>query len=376
MKLPSHVVKIPRKTAGGVHYDWRFIVKHNRPPEWPKTIRLPIDPAERTRDAAEVAAVARDGKRLNKQLDAMRKGRIEEAEGERGTLPWLMAQWRKSQDWKRIKPKTQQFYEDGWKHVRKWSSHQRSPHPQISTIKWPTIYNLVTVYSDRPGVQRQVINVLQRLFQIAFDKGVISENPWSDQKNRRWQSRKETQKKQTVTWREVEQIARICDEEGFPSMGTAVMIGFDLMQYPEDIIGMRFGEHYSAKDGVFMFDRAKTGVPAETPASAALIERIGQADRMFLVVYEKSGRPYTRRHFNRIFRECMKDTPFAEFQFRWLRHSGVKESDDAGVDERAIDAMGAWKPGAGRNVRNSNYRLHNADLAREGMSKRESFRNA
>lgn len=360
MKLPRYVVA----KDGGKRFYFE-IPKAQRPKDWPPSIRLPNDPVE----------LMQRGKELNKRLDDIRAKRAEAGYNERGSLEWLMEEWRKSPEWANIKPKTQQFYEDGWKHVTRWS--QKNKRPNVAGIKWPTIHKLVSVYTDRPGVQRQVINVLQRLFQIAHDRGIIEENPWADQKRRRWQSKKAIQAKQTVTWREVEQMARICDEAGFPSMGTAVMIGFDIMQYPEDITGMRFGEHYNAKEGVFTFDRAKTGIPAIVPASDDLRDRIGQADRMFLVVYEKTGQPYTRRHFNRIFREIMQNTPYAAFQFRWLRHSGVKEADAAGLDERAIDAMGAWKPGgSGKAVRDAHYRNHSADLAKDGMNKRERFRNA
>lgn len=365
MKLPRYVVARKRANKSRDRFDYYFeIPKRLRPQNWPASIRLPDDPAE----------MVRRGREVNKQLDEVRGQLSADGYASHGSLEWLMAEWRKSPEWERIKPKTQSFYDDGWRHVKKWSDHNKRPH--VAKIKWPTIYKLVTVYADRPGTQRQVINVLQRLFQIATDKGIIEENPWADHKRRRWQSKKAQQEKQTIDYAGVLELAALCDAKGFPSMGTAVMIGFDIMQYPEDIIGMRFGTHYDASAGVFRFDRAKTGVPAEIPASAALRARIGEQDRMFLAVFEKTGRPYTRRHFARVFREITMGSRFETFQFRWLRHSGVKECDDCHVDERAIDAMGAWKPGAGKQVRDSNYRLHNAELARDGMAKRERFRGS
>lgn len=364
MKLPRYVIARKRKNKSGERVDYYFeIPKPQRPRNWPASIRLPDDPVE----------LVKRGREINKRLDAVRKGEAEEGYTAQGSLEWLMADWRKSPEWSRLKPKTQTFYEQGWNHIKKWSDRNKRPH--VASIQWPTIYKLVTIYHERPGTQREVINVLQRLFQIATDKGIIKENPWANHKNRRWQSKKDRQAKQTIDYAGVLELAGICDARGFPSMGTAVMIGFDIMQYPEDIIGMRFGTHYSAAERVFRFDRAKTGVPAEIPASAALAARIGEQDRMFIVVFEKTGRPYTRRHFARVFRDCTKGTKFETFQFRWLRHSGVKECDDCGIDERSIDAMGAWTPGAGKQVRDSNYRQHNVQLAADGMAKRERFRN-
>lgn len=368
MDLPRYVSRIQRKTGAAYYF---VIPKRLRPEGWPKTIRLPKDKAKRTGGETEIRAVIADAEKLNEKLDAARQQ--DGTAAEKGTLPWLMADWRRQAAWTALKPKTREFYEQGWVHIQKWADANRNPH--VERMKWPTIYKLVMVYDDRPAVQRQVRQVLQRLFAIAIDRGVIDVNPWVGQEKRRWRTKASEQKKQIVRWADVEKMVGLCQAAGYPSMGIAVAIGFDLMQYPEDIIQMRFGAEYEPAEGLFVFERSKTGVPVAVPASPYTRVLIGERDRMFLVQCETTARPYKKRHFNTVFRKCMAGTPYETFEFRWLRHSGVAEADEAGVAENAIDAIGAWKPGgSGKAVRDHHYRTQNPTLAHAGQTARLAYR--
>lgn len=368
MSLPRYMVRIKRAKRD----EYRFVIPARlRPEGWPATIRLPKDRAKRTGGDAEIRAAIADAEKLNEQVDAIR-AKVEAA-APRGSLPWLMDQWRRQPGWTALKPKTREFYEGGWSHLEKWADRNRNPH--VERVTWPVIVRLLAVYDDRPAVHRQVRQVLRKLFAIAFDHGLIKADPWIGQERRRWHTKAQQQQKQIVRWADVLEMVRLCEAAGYPSMARAVAIGFDLMQYPEDIIRMRFAEHYDAAEGLFVIERVKTGVPVTVPASPFTRDLIGPQDRMFLIECETTGRPYQRRHFNTVFRKCMTGSPYASFEFRWLRHSAVAEADEAGVAEGAIDAIGAWKPGgSGKAVRDHHYRQNNPTLASTGQAARLAYR--
>lgn len=383
ISLPRYVVPRPRPSGA---LDFYFEVpKRLRPPNWPPAIRLPIRTADRTRtgDAAEIAAVIRDAGPLNERLDREREGQVTEP---RHSLDDYWVRWtggpnpgQATKHWQALKPKTRQFYSQGWSHLAKWSARNGKPH--IGRIQWKHIVKLLGVYDDRPGVHRQVRLTLQKLFEDAHDDGAIDQNPWETKKHRRWNkvgsagASKAEKQKRTVTWDEVLQIADVCTQRGYPSMALAVVVAFDTMQYPADIISMRIGIEYNA--GCWQFDRQKTGVPAVVPASKTARAMIGDnPDRLYLLIYEGTQRPYSASLFRKVWWRCIKDTPWQGFEFRWLRHSAVTEADNAGCAESEMDAMGAWKPGgSGKAVRDQHYRNQNPELARRGMAAREAYRN-
>lgn len=369
VKLPKHVIRNAR--AGG-KADFYFIVKPRfRPEGWPATIRLPLDGAKRTRtgDAAEIAQVVIDGNAKNEEL--ARKRETGDTTHPKGTLDWLMDAWRASRHWHGLAGKTKLFYEQGWGHIEKWSAANKQPH--VSKVTWPVIFKLVTVYEDRPAVQRQVRNVLQKLTQMAFDNGMITEDPWANQKRRTWGRNTEKRKHMVAKWSDITAMVQLCYRRGYPSMGRAVAVAFDTMQYPADLVGMRFQKEFDS--GLFIFDRGKTGVPAIVPASQYTRALIGKADRMFLLEYEGTGRPYSVDLFRKVWRRCIKGSAFEGYQFKWLRHSAVAEADAAGCTEAMNDAMGAWKPGgSGKAVRDSHYRQASAVQADLGMKLREARR--
>lgn len=367
VNLPEHVMRYSRDGK----IDFYFVVKPQyRPEGWPATIRLPVDKAKRTRtgDAAEIAQVVIDGNAKNEELARKRSG---DSHDPHGSLDWLMCAWRASPHWRGLSANSRRFYEQGWTHIEKWSAANKQPH--VSKVTWPVIFKLVSVYEDRPAVQRQVRNVLQKLTQMAFDKGFITDDPWAGQKKRAWGRNTDKRKHQVAKWSDVTAMVQLCYRRGYPSMGRAVAIAFDTMQYPADIVGMRFQKEYDS--GLFLFDRGKTGVPAIVPASQYTRALIGNANRMFILEYEGTGRPYTVDLFRKVWRRCIKGSAFEGFQFKWFRHSAVAEADAAGCTEAMNDAMGAWKPGgSGKAVRDSHYRQTNAVQAELGMRLRETRR--
>ena len=370
--LPPRVYAERRQSASGTRYDFYFRPQGDVPRDWVKKYRLPIAVADRVGGKQEIKAVWRDAKKLNQQFERqLRRERVPD-----DTLPAMFELYQKTRAWQRLKPKTKTYYEGGMEHIRQWSAHNR--HPYVGAIKWPAVLKLIQLHEGKPGLQKQIKSMLQRLFEVAVDEGIVDRSPFSGNERRRLILSEDTgYERQAISYDDVLELASICDSRGFCSMGTAVLLAFDTAQYPSMLISMTFDEHY--RDGVIVTRRDKTNEMIHAPLSRRTIDRLN-TNASYLLMYEGTDKrsyrkPYNRNLFAKVFRRCIKGTRFEGFEFRWLRHSAVAEGDRAGLTEQQLDAVGGWRPGgAGKATRDAFYRMSAADLAQESMRKREQYR--
>jgi len=378
MKKPKYVVQIKRRNKTDTWTEWFFKVPARlRPEDWPASIRLPTDPRLRSRQesAEQSEAIFTDGNRLNRELAESRSNGLTEGPG-KGTLPWLMDQWINSDDWPE-KQNTQRLYLEGWKRLNIWS--EKNNHAHVKHLSWPPIFKLITGFEGTPGIQKIVRVVLKRLLQMAADQGLITVSPFvGNDDMRRWAKPKSDYKVQIWDIEKVRYAVRLCDDAGKSSIGTAIMIGFDLMQYPSQISLLQRGRHYDPKTGAFDFERNKTGERVHAKATGDLVKRLELTkDQMYLVISEHTGRPYNRASMTAAFRYIMKGHEGMEdFQMRWLRHSGVFEARRAGLSDKDIATIGGWKStGAIQHVLNTNYFVKDDERADQGQDAREMLRN-
>lgn len=371
--LGRYVVRQGRPN-GKVDFNFR-VPARLRPKNWAKNIRLPRDETKRTRDASptEVACVIQDGEELNALLDAARQGAP--AGGYvKGSLPWLMTRFRQSGEWP-AKKKTVNWYEGAWNYIEPWS--KKNGHKSVTGLKWPRIYNFIIRFESLPAAHRQVRTLLRKLCAIAVDEGIIPQSPFLGQERRRWKTKASEYSSEAWEYAHVRKAVKAFLKSDRRSLAIATLIGFELMQYPEQIAGFRRGEHYDARTGEFCFKRNKTGQPCRVTVSRTLRWFLRDCD-LYLVVSEETGRPYTEGVLAKTFRRMLKGVKgLNTFQMRWLRHSGVFEARRSGLDIETIADIGAWAtPKSVDNVINKNYRLPDGKLASEGQRKREEYRNA
>lgn len=375
LNLPRYVV--PKERKSGTSYYFQ-VPKRLRPEGWSATVRVPIKERERVGGEDEMLAAIRDGKALNLRLDKAREmeRRGQQAGPEEGTLPWLNQSYQNDPDvdFASLGKRTKEGYDQAAKKIMLWSKQISPPDPHVSRLDWPFIKQFLDVFSDRPHTKRIVKVYLKLLLDHAVDHGAIRENPIP--KNRRAR-RKKARRTITIWSDELVQLAvDICDRAGARSMGTCILIGMDLMQYPDQIIGMRRGVDYLPETGEFEFERNKTGEPVRVNASRRVRARLAQESELYLIINEETGQPYARRAWNARFRELMdSDERTKGLEFGWLRHSGVVESDRAGLSEKQIADIGGWKSTQSvKNILDSHYRIRDSVVANLGQKRREGWR--
>lgn len=376
-KPPRYVV-VKQRPNGAIDFFYSIPAKL-RPEGWAPTVRLPRDARFRTRDASakELSAVEQDAAIENAKLDMERAGVI--SGDKAGTIPWAIERWQNDDRYAfaSLKPRSQSLYDNATSKIMLW--HQMQPFASMGHIKWPDIVAYLDAFNDRPGTMKIVRVVLRQLFDVAKDYGHVEVNPFTGEEKRKSRRTKKEDRKAFKRWTDerVELAAKICDDAGFKSIGTAIIVGFDMMQYPDQLLGMRRGDHYN--DGFFDYTRGKTGERGLVRASKRAQERLKDAG-LYLFTSETTGLPWTREAFGARFRLLMDTNPQTKgLLFKHLRHCGAMEARRAGVSWEDIATIGAWKSVKGAQdaispVIDMFYRIPDFEKASAAMEKREALR--
>lgn len=376
---PPRFVVAKRRPNGRI--DFFFLVPAGqRPHAWAPSIRLPHDVALRTRDGspAELRAVEADAEKLNAQIDEIRTG-VKKGDTP-GSLPWLIARWQIDDryGYATLSKGTMRQYDMAVRRLLLW--HRMQPFETVSEIRWPHIVRFLDAFRDRKGTSALVRTVLKQLFDVGKDFGYCEVNPFIGEEKR--VSRRSIVKRDPFkrwTFERVEKAVALCDLKGSPSIGTAILVGFDMMQYPAQIIAMRRGHEY--RPPFFVYERNKTGEDGVVKASQRVQDRLSGAG-LYLFINEHTGRPWLRDAFVKRFREIMDADPETHgLEFRHLRHCGAMEARRAGASWDDIATTGAWKTvrsaeAAISPVIDMFYRLPDFEGASASMEKREALRAA
>ena len=206
------------------------------------------------------------------------------------------------------------------------------------------------------------IKVLRRVWQICRKKSLVRKNPFSDMGLRSLPER-------IVLWEEdqVMQMIQVADHMGYWSIGTLVLLCYDLCQRPGDMRQLLWQNY---KDGHFDFVQEKTKVRVTIPASPRLQERMTQRDGApgdFICLSERTCRGYDRYAAYKLAARIRKAAGLPDhLQLRDLRRTGATEMAESGSTEDEIRAVTGHK---GRGVLNT-YVRPTRKLAAGGMNKR------
>lgn len=183
---------------------------------------------------------------------------------------------------------------------------------------------------------------LRRVWNVGFRKGLVEGNPFA-------QMGLVSKAKREVRWtpEEVERAIEVADKLRKPSIGTAIVMLYELAHSPVDIRNMRWGD---IANGKIKFIRQKTGAELDIPLPVPLSERLEKvmpknvAADEYIIKNETNGRPYTasvlQRHFRKI--RLHANLP-SELCLGDLRRTGATEMADSGCTNAEMKAVTGHK---------------------------------
>lgn len=358
MKKPRFFVT--RKRRDGVAYYWQV----------PARLRVNVDgkpwPGEVIRLVSDLEQAVRRAKALNLQLDHLRKGEI--SIDRRGTMPWLIAEYNKSQYFQQLSPVTKRGYILMERRILAWS--ERKNHPQISTLTSMKVLEFLHEFQDRLTLRQHVYRHLSVLCEYARRIGLISHNP------ARHLGLKKAKRQKPIRIITVDQVISLANkaiELGHPGVAMGIMLHFDLGQRQGDILRLQKPRDY--KNGVFQFKQSKTDQIVTIKPFLVETRRMLDAlpdDQMMLVAENKTAIPPWL--YGRLFKRVREAAGFNDLWEMELRHSCVIYCERAGLTPGEIATRTGHTLGSVVHIL-ENYRYRDPVVAHHGAVKLEDYRN-
>lgn len=267
----------------------------------------------------------------NLELDAWRAGKQLPQGPQQDTVSWLIAEYKKSADFRVLTPKVTKEYTRQLNRFEKGIGddkgfgdiHVNGITPQVAL---QFLYKL----SDRKREALYAMEVLRKLFGFGRKvTGSIATNPFEKLGLKRPEKRR-------VLW-EQHQIVDFIDiafEMDKPEFAAAMAIYANVGPNPVDVRKMP----KSAYDGeAFTYRRSKTDAPVYAPMVPyykTVLDRamkLMEGRKSVLIISRKSGRPYSEFDFSRDFREVATEANVPkEKQAKDLRRNCVVTLAEAG----------------------------------------------
>lgn len=341
-----------------------------RPSGWPSTRPLPTeDRRGDLSDAAEVARIQTDAKRLNAELAAMRTGRSTAPDPNARTFETLIADWRGSQEWKDNKPRTNRGYDDSIREIVAWADAMK---PNPTNITALGVEKFLAIYDDRPTTRYHVRKALRLVMKQAVRRKWRTDNPVDE-------VRVAMPKSRVAIWEEsdVETYAWAAIAAGNPDLAAIILTEWEIGQRLTDVVLFRRGAEYLPAEGVFSFDQSKTANPVAIPVSDRLrgvLTHIERAGSMYLFHDRGTGRAFRDvDRLSHVFEDVR--TRFVipaegrHLVLRALRHSCVVQLARAGCTVPEIAAITGHSPASVQEILKV-YLPRDSTVARNAQEKR------
>lgn len=372
--VPSQVVKLPRyviaRKRGKATVYYFQVPARLRPDGFAAAQRLPIDEARRSGrgDAAEIAAVVADGKRLYEMLLKDRSGI--DREPDHGTMAWLIRSYEKTERFSTRAKATQSSYAGSARVVTGWADRavlETGSQPLVKDFTRPALLQFLDTLSNLPSKRNAVARYLGVLMKHAIDKGIITVSPATNMHLTIPESR-------VVLWTpdELDAVVKSADDAGRPSIGTAVLIAHEAGQRQGDILKLQEPRDYDRKEGVLRFWQNKTNSYVTIPATDRLKVRLAGRDQaqLVLVVSETNHKRYTSREFKKAFRKIAIAAGLKNLWFMHLRHTAVVNYARAGCTVPEIASITGHTVGSVNNIL-KHYLPRDSELAKGAVAKLE-----
>jgi len=295
--------------------------------------------APRTATYEERLKIAvQEAKELNAELERRRQGsKATDPATVKGTLPWLIAERRKTDKYQKLSLATRErTYECWFRLLLKWSEDNR--HPDVRLLNTPIVQDLyedITAPDPDTGERtlakgRNVIATLRMLLRYAKVKldglsGNAADGVEMSNKTLR----------QTIwTIDQMDKAKTKAKKMGVSSIALGIDLAYNLGQRRADLVGLRFRQW---NGHAFLIRQRKTDEFIEVPVlpkfrdqmNALVWERKPEPDDFVLV--DETGAPYTGDSFYDAFREVVESAKLEDFWFHDLRRTCVVRLARAGL---------------------------------------------
>lgn len=329
-------------------------------------------------DLAEAIAKAEE---LNAEVDAWRNGTISphappaararaRRGGQPGSVEALIEDYRASEAWRRLAPRTRQGY--GWclDIIEAWGGDlpARAITPKAVQAFYESLLRRVEGTGrarriiETPHKAAAVIRVLRLLLEAGRRLGYLRENP------ARRPDIVLPVKREPRIWspEEVRHMAATADAMGWRSLGTAVLLNEWIGQREGDVLRLP-PWRVEAESLVIRQGKTQRRVALPVYLIPHLVERLREDAEMrrvssatHLLLNERTGRPWNGYTFVRVFAEARAKAAetmpsCAELRFMELRHTAVTRLHEAGVDALGIAGITGHTPDSVRTIVHRHY---------------------
>lgn len=297
---------------------------------------------------------AREAERLNRDVEARRKGETPLAKPGSRTVDDLIETYKRSRQFQGRKPATQRDYLGAFRLIsRKWGAQP------VSEFSKPVMYAWYETLCDSAG-QAQAVALIRKmslLFSHAELLGWRAEgsNPCSKLKmavpapRDRW-----------LSWAEIDALVATADRLGLVATGTAILLSVLQGQRQTDVIEAAPGdfthvevpgEKDAGRIWIWSLTRSKRGNRGVTPLHPEIIPRVRAAlavnhNRDTLLIDELSGKPFSpdaiKARFVKVRKAAAEEMPsLGDVQFRDLRRTFGVLARAAGANKADVgDVLG------------------------------------
>lgn len=261
------------------------------------------------------------------------------------TVLGLVSQYKNTNSWNKLQPNSHRTYDQLLRsilRVRIGSSTKMFEDMMVRHVDVAYVETLYSQLSKDISMHRanHTCKVLRRIWTVGERLGLNRTNPFKNMGIKSTPSRK-------ILW-EPEQVHTFvdkADEMGLPSIGTMALLCYDLCQRPGDMRQLTWTNFDSES---FAFAQEKTKTEVDILASPRLVERLKTIKSASwhdnIVYYEKTGVPYDRRQYNKVFCIIRNAAGLpSHLQLRDLRRTGATEMAESGCTNTELRAVTGHK---------------------------------
>lgn len=263
-----------------------------------------------------------EAKTLYELLQKWREGDQVKPKAEKGTVDWLIAEYKKDQRFKSLRESTQKLYLYTLPELSRIFGD--IPFDKVTRAQVREFYNSFSHTSRKAS---QVMQISRTVFAFAEDMEWIEKNPFAKQN-----VKKPKPRRVIVSRDDIENAKAKAIEMGLRSIAYAIQIAFDAGQRPGDIRCLTRNDY----DGKWLtIVQSKTGATAQIPVYRYpvlkdMLDNLNH-DSLLILHEERTGKPYSKDMLCRRVREVFDAAGVSKgMQFRDLRRTAFVRMIESG----------------------------------------------